>query len=472
MTDNETNSNVKVDGQVKVIVDREKLNAYIEVTPPLGDGKPCEYEDVINTLNENSVVYQLKKEKIKEALKKENWNKRIHISQGKPPVNGKDAIITYKFPLPWERIAKPKIDEKGKANYQDLDLIHNVKTGDLLAARTPPDEGNPGIDVYGNEIKPKPGKDKLLPRGKNTVCDKEELILYASAAGHVTMIDNKVVVKPIYEHDGDVDYSSGNIEFVGNVVIRGNVNSGFTVKAEGDIEIYGFVEGAQILAEGSIYIKGGITGGIRGYIKAGENIYARFAENSRLDAGRDIYIRDAIMQSSVKAGGSIKVVERRATIVGGNIQASQEIEAKFIGSQIGTQTIINVGIKPEYRQEYQELIKNRNEKKKVFDHLSHNLQIYQKRGISPENLTEKKRLTLIKMLDELKKSKQELTNMDKRIAILEEEFKNINNAKVKATEVVYPGVKIYIGQSIYLVNDEIKYSQFILENGDVVISPL
>ena len=43
-------------------------------------------------------------------------------------------------------------------------------------------------------------------------------------------------------------------------------------------------------------------------------------------------------------------------------------------------------------------------------------------------------------------------------------------ARVRALEVTYPGVRISIGSAIYIINDPIKFSQFVLEEGEVKLA--
>ncbi len=467
MTDNQ----YSIDGKANIIIDKDLLKAYLEIVPPSGGGNPCTMEMVKPALAEKNISFGINEDSIKEALEEKNWGFKILVAEGKPPVNGKDAKIIYKFPLPSERTG-PKIDEKGNVNYYDLGLIHNVKMGQLLVEKIPGDDGNPGTSVLGTEIPARKGKDIRLPRGNNTVADEDELNLFATIDGHVSIADSKVIVNPVLTIARDVDFSTGDIDFVGNVCINGNVNSGFKVNSGGDIEIRGFIDGAEVTAAGSILVKGGITGCMKTLIKAKDSIYAHFVENSRLDAGRDVAVREAIMQSYIKAGGNITVSGRKALIVGGIIQAGREVEARVMGSQLATQTIIEVGVSPYLREEYQVLNRVKGEKKKTMDIINHNLQVFQRSGISPENLSEKKKMELIKMLDNLKNLRQELEQITERIAVIENEFQKTQAAKVRVLEIVYPGVRISIGQSIYIVNDPIKYSEFILDQGEVRLTSL
>lgn len=464
-------ANNPTENLLKVTIDRDKMKAQLLVLPPGEGGQPATFEQAQKAVADAGVVFGIKEDKIREALLEANWGFETLIAEGEPVIHGDEAKITYHFQLPHQQ-GGPKVDEKGNVDYFDLGLINNVKAGQLLAERVPPTEGTAGHDVLGNEIQPRRGKDIRLLRGSNAVIDQEETAIYSVIDGHVSMSGSKIQVNPVFHVKGNVDYATGNIDFIGNVVIAGNIASGFKVKAGGDIEVSGFIEGAEVEAGGSVIVKGGIAGGTKGKVVAGDSVMARFAENSNIEAGGDILIKEAIMQSHLKAGGSVRVASNKAIIVGGLIQATHEVEARVLGSQLATQTIIEVGVNPAHRDEYHELIRVRTEKKKIMDNLNQNLQAFQRSGISMENLSDKKKADLIKMLDYFKSLHQELTQMEKRVVQLEAEFQRTQNAKVKALEVAYPGVRISIGQAIYIVNDLVKYCEFIMDRGEVRMGSL
>jgi uncharacterized protein (DUF342 family) len=466
-----SDSNLNIDGQVKISFSPGKMHAYLEVSAPIGSGAPCQREQVLKALQENDIVYGIDEKVIDQILEEQNWGKRTLVAKGLEPQDGVDGKLIFKFPLINERL-ELKEDEKGRIDYHERGLIHNVKMGELLVERIPPTEGIPGRDVTNREIPPKRGRDWRLPRGKNTVADEEERNLYANCDGHVTIVDGKVMVDSVLVISQDIDFATGNIDFLGNIIIHGNIAPGFKVHATGDIEIKGFVEGAQVIAEGSIEVKGGITSGAKGLVKAGQNVYARFIENSIVEAGGDVVVRDSIMQSQVRSGGSVVVSDRRAIIVGGVIQAFNLVQSKVLGSQLATQTVIEVGVNPHLRQEYQELMKTKAEKKKVYDSLNQNLQTFQRSAVPLDSLSDKRRLALIKMLDDFKSLRQEMSSYEERLAFLEAEFEKSHTAKVRVSEVVYPGVRITIGQAVYLVNDPIKYAEFIYQDGEVRLTSL
>ncbi|HWP98610.1 MAG TPA: FapA family protein [Syntrophomonadaceae bacterium] len=459
------------DGSAKVHLDHSKMTASLEVASPTGNGKACTLEQAFAALKDQQVVYGIKEEQVRDALLPQNWDGRVVVAQGQAPVDGQPARLEYRFPLPGQRLA-PRIDDKGNADYHNVGLINNISRGELLVLKTPAEPGVPGYNVLGEPIPARPGKDLVFPRGKNTVANQENTQLFAAVDGHVSLVGGKVLVNPVFQLEGDVDFSSGDINFIGNVVINGAITSGFKVQAAGDIEIRGFIENAEVTAEGSIQVHGGITGGIKCLVKAGENLQARFVENSRIEAGKDIFIREAIMQSQVRAGGNVKVMDKRAIIVGGVIQAGQEVESKVLGSQLATQTIVEVGVNPYYREEFHRLTKLYGEKKKALDNLSHNVTIIQKSGAAVDQMDERKRQLLLRILDDYKKVRQEVQEMEERMVFLEQEYEKTNNARISVWETVYPGVRLSIGQCVHVVNDPIKYSAFILDKGEIKATSL
>ena len=464
-------SNLNVDGQAKISFSPGKMHAFLEISAPVGSGAPCKREQILKALQDNDITYGIDDKVIDQVLQEQNWNKKMLVAKGLEPEDGVDGKLIYKFPLANERLV-PKEDEKGNIDYHERGLIFNAKMGEVLVERIPPTDGTPGRDVTNREIPSKRGRDWRLPRGKNTVVDQEERNLYANCDGHVTVVDGKVMVDSVLVISQDIDFGTGNIDFLGNIVIHGNVATGFRVHATGDIEIKGFIEGAEVIAEGSIAVKGGITAASKGLVKAGQNIYARFIENSLVEAVGDVMVRDSIMQSQVRSGGSVIVSDRRAIIVGGVIQAFNLVQSKVLGSQLATQTVIEVGVNPLLRQEYQNLMKIKAEKKKVYDNLNQNLQTFQRSAVPLDSLSDKRRFALIKMLDDFKSLRQEMSSYEERLAFLEGEFEKTHSAKVRVSEVVYPGVRITIGQSVYIVNDPIKYAEFIYEGGEVRLTSL
>lgn len=461
---------IKLDSMVEVYIDNDKLKAYVLLSRPSETGSRCSFEEVLDALREKKVVFGIDERRVREALQENNWERKIMVAEGIAPIDGRNAALEYVFQSKTGML--PKMDEAGKVDFHDLGIVNNVRKGDLLVSKIPCQTGLPGSDVYANTLAAKAPKDLNLPQGKNTVSDTEGIHLYAAVDGHMSIINNKIDINPVFHVIGDVDYSSGNIDFIGNVVIRGNVTTGFKVNAGGDIDIQGSVEGADVSAQGSINVKGGINGKMKGKVIAGVDIVARFIENASVQAGQNVLAKEAIIQSQVKAGHSVKVIDNKAIIVGGVIQAAEVVESKVLGSQLATQTIVEVGVNPYIKEEYYKLMKEQTSKEKEFQNISHNLQVYNKSGIAVENLSDKKKEVLIKLLDLYTVLRNDLQEIVNRLEHLGKEMKRYRNAEVKVLDVAYPGVRITIGDQIYVINDPVKYTRFLIEGGEIKTSAL
>ncbi len=458
--------NVKeADGTVEVHIDPDKLKAYMLIRRPSGNGRKCSRDEAMKALSDKRVVFGINEGQVQEALQENNWERKILVAEGTPPIDGIDAQLEFAFQS--QSSIQPKMDEAGKADFHNLGIVNNVRKGDLLVTKVPSRPGVPGADVHGNKVPPRVAKDKTLPRGKNTVADNDGIHLYAAVDGHMSFSGNKIDINPVFHVAGDVDYSSGNIEFIGSVIVKGNVTTGFKIQAGGDIDVQGSVQSADVIAQGSITVKGGINGKMKGRVAAGNNVIARFIENAVVEAGSNVLAKEAIIQSQIKAGNSVKVSDNKAIIVGGVIQAAEVVESKVLGSQLATQTVVEVGVNPYIREEYHNLVQKQTAKNKEFQNISHNLQVYNNSGIAVENLTEKKKQVLIKLLDVYTVLRNELQEIQGRLEFLEKEMKRFQTAEVRVMDVAYPGVRITIGEQVYVINDPMKYCRFVSDNGEI-----
>jgi hypothetical protein len=143
---------------------------------------------------------------------------------------------------------------------------------------------------------------------------------------------------------GNVDISTGDIDFVGNVIVHGDVTDGFEVKADGNVEVRGMVNCSRIQATGNVAILGGFLGKDKGEIVSDGSIGVKFVENGVIRAADAVVVEKAVMHSTLLAGKRIHVRGVKGLIVGGSATAGEEIEATTIGSALGTKTVLSVGV--------------------------------------------------------------------------------------------------------------------------------
>ena len=455
---------VKYPASLEVEISADNSEAYAVMIPPDG-GKPLNEDDVVKALNENGVVTGIDSDAIRDMVTKNIYGIPVQVAKSIPPQNGENGYIEYKVDIKKEK--GPTVNEDGTVNFYELGLIENVRKGQVLARIVPPTEGKDGQDVRGNVLKAKPGVPARLIKGKNTEVTEDKSTLVATVDGQVSLTNGKLNVYPVYEVRGNVDNSTGNIDFVGKVVVRGNVLTGFEIKAEGDIEVDGVVEGAKLESGGSILLKRGAQGSGRGVLICQGSLVSRFIENCTVEAGGDI-IADAVMHCSISSKSSIELKGRKGLLVGGNTAARNEIRAITIGSPMATTTIIEVGVDPDLRKNMDIVAKKLEKEKKSLEQVDLNIGLIAKiakKGYLPES----KKMLLKKCIDIKAQLEENIKQHETLMEDMKEQFNTISKGRVRVQNVVYPGTVITIGPSTYHVKDPVKFATFHRTGGDIKI---
>lgn len=455
-----------VNETVIVTVMADRLSVKGRFYPPTEGGSLLNRDDIISEMVRSGVKYGVAEATIAEFLNNRQYEETLVIAEATKQVEGSDAEITFFFNT--DLTQKPKVNEDGSVDFHHLDVISSVSAGDLLAELTPAVQGKPGIDVCGGLLRPVKVKQKILRVGKNIKLSEDGLKAYSEVNGHATVEGEQVFVSNMYEVPANVDTSTGDIEYEGNVLVHGNVLAGFTIKAKGDIVVEGVVEGANLRAGGHIILKRGIQGMDRGILKANGNVISRFIESATVEAGGYVSA-DAIMHSNVSAKGDITVDGKKGYITGGTIRSGSMVSAKTIGSSMGTATNIEVGIEPAILSEYHELGK---EQETLKDEQEKNMQILMalakriKLGekLAPDKLLQFKKANEAR--DTMTKREEEIVE---RMKVLKESIDNYEGGIVKVSSVAHPGVKLTISNAVYYVKTETSYCRFVKSQGDVKI---
>lgn len=457
---------IKVDSRCDIRISQDNMEAFLYITAPLG-GKDVQGDDIISVLKENQIAFGVKDDEIKNILINKPYEREILIAEGIRPIEGESAKLQYHFDTNTE--TKLLESEGGKIDFRELSLIKNVKAGQVLVTMIPATEGVTGKDVKGEDVKPKEGKKLQLPKGKNVNISDDGLQLLSAIDGEVKIIDNKVHVFSLYMVPANVDNSTGNIRFIGKVIVKGNVLTGFSIEADGDVEVFGVVEGAKIVSKGSIILHRGIQGMNKGELYCDGDLVAKFIENSVIEVKGNIH-SDAIMHSRVVCGRKLEAAGRKGLIVGGNFKVSDEIKAKVIGSPMATITELEVGVNPDMRKRY-ELLKQ--EHKSILENLekvSQASDLLTKISQKAELPADKKEI-LVKSMQAKAQFIEKLEVNNNDIKEMETYLEELSKGKIKASDVIYPGTRVTIGSSMMHVKDPLQYLTLYRSNAEVKIGP-
>lgn len=457
---------------LSVSISEDKTVAYLQFLKSDGEFK-CTQEDLERFIQSQQIKYGINRSTLQQIA--ENPEKyffaKTAIAFGESPVQGIDGRIEVVMKIVDDKSHSPLESENGNVDHKEINNLNNVLKGQLISKRVAPLPGKPGISVMNEVIQFKPGKDANFKAGKNIVINAEKTAMYAAIDGMITITDKgKINVFPIYEVNGDVDYSIGNIDFVGTVIIRGNVLTGFRIKAAGDIRVIGGVEGAELDAEGSIEISSGIIGYNKGHVKAGLNVKTSFIQDGYVIAGEEVIVSQSIMHSNIRAGKSVICLGSKGLIVGGNIQAGEKVIARTVGNSMSTITTIEVGVLPDLRNE---LVQLRNQLKLQTENMvktekALNLlnQLASTGQLSPDKVPMR-----IKLNVTLKSIINEQTEAKERILDIEKMLEDTNKARVDIVKTIYGGSKIVIGRYTRFIKDTSERVSFYYSEGDISMVP-
>ncbi|MDP8207000.1 MAG: FapA family protein [Candidatus Electryonea clarkiae] len=461
---------IAANGSVRctIALSSNAVDAHAVIIGP--EGEEFDPKLILDALKSEKVRVGINKNAIAQLASKNGIRgQAVLVAQGRDADPGANSEIKYLF----NTKPKPKpivVDEWGKVNFRETGILQVVNPGDVLAERTLPTKGKPGVTVIGIKISSQSGKNIPIKNGDNTsFTDSLETQLVSNTVGFAKLNSQKEIeVSETYVVENNVDLNTGNICFDGNVIVKGDVLNGFRIDATKDVEIKGVVEDAQIHCGGDLIIRGGFIGTEKGNIYVAGETHIRFMENQNLVSSGDVYIAEEIVHSKIKTGGSVFIKYGKGAIIGGEIIAEGCIEGKIIGNQHYARTELIAGHCPE------------------LDILEVNIRKAIKQSDSTKNLIQ---IAVSKMLENKYKSDnftseqenilQQLYdynyNYDKNIKELEDSLqgvidkyaKIIKHGYVIASQHVFPGVSIKIDTAIKLLDKDHDRKKFIYSNGKI-----
>lgn len=328
--------------------------------------------------------------------------------------------------------------------------IPTVEAGEAIGTYAAEVPSSPGMDVLGNPIPAPPKVGNPMTLGKNTQLSKDGKTVVATVAGKLQMTRQEVSIVEVVEIKSDVDYSTGNVESKTDILISGTIREGFKVRSAKSVSVRGAVEAAEVEAGTHVQVAGGIITQQKGRVVAQGEICAKFCEEAHLEAGGDIVLTRAAMNSVVKTGG--RLVVSRGQVIGGKVYARQGAEIKQLGNIANARTEITIGQleeekgtpeAPSIQQMRETAAKIRSRLGPVMDKLN---------SLSPEQQEQVKRL-----LSQAERLETAVAEHEKRAAE-GGQTKTAECATESATLVVtgrmYPGVAITIGDKITVIEKE------------------
>lgn len=415
----------------------------------------------------------------------------VLIAEGRRAEPGRDAAFEWAVEIGGDKKIGKILDD-GTIDYRERGLITVVQENDILGRLVPPEPGVVGKDVYGNELRPPNPVNIEVVTDSRIYAEPEDdgvIAFFAEVSGGIsTSTKEKVVnnrtsrrinigVNPTSSIEGDIDYSTGNIDFNGDVVIGGSVQSQFSVRATGSVTIGGYVEtGAYITAGTDIIIKRGVIGASTELV-AGGSVMTKYIQEASVRAGGDVKVGSYVFNASIRATGQVLIAGKgegkSRALVGGLIWAAKGIAAKSIGSPYNTSTKLVAGIDPDHVTRADQIRANMHvceEKQRgMLDRIGvANLDvalIKQKLSFVRSPKDKQKILMLVKRVAKVAELEQNL--QDEMEEIAESQRQLALRTRVSVQKELFAGVELRIGELTHIINDDEDSVSFgLIQNDD------
>ena len=404
---------------------------------------------------------------IKRIVNEKLYGDKYTIAVWTKPENGIDGTITYYYDK--QNIAAPVEDERGFVDYKNLGMVRTVYAGDVIADITMPTEGTAGMDVRGRVLRQKPGRKAQFSLGTNTALTPDGKQIVASVDGNINFKNGAFSIEQVVTVNGDLDASVGNISFVGDVIVKGEVFEGFKISSNSNIIVHGNVNGAVLEADGDVIIKKGC---INSTVIAHGSVTINFCEHSNIRCDGDLNSTNFII-CDVYCGGYLTTKGKGSGLMGGKYTCLNSVEISGAGTKNYTPTLLTVGdnalLSEEKEAVNRQLEKLASDLEKVILVIDFLNQKKKELHTLPEDKEE--------MLGNACRQKiiigVETKKLWKRIDEIDIALAQKQHLSVQCHGYLYPGVKIVINDAVYKVEKEHAHSKIVIgEDGEIRSVPM
>lgn len=442
----------------KVMVSEDRMSAELFLCPPPGKEK-YDVDMVRRILASRQITTGISEETITEMLEQKEYYTKVVVASGTPAQDGRDGSFEYFFDTETEK--KPKILPDGSVDYRTMAHIPTVSAGSVIARYTPAGEGKDGVDLYGNVLAARKGKELPELKGRGFSVSEDRRTYTAEVSGKIVMENRRITIQNFLEVKDDVDVLTGDICFDGDILVHGNVNGGRRVQAGGNLTVEGHVESCELSAGGDIVLTHGMQGGGRGIVSCKGSVSGKFFEQTEITAGKNVSA-NSILNCSVKAGGDIEVSGRQGAIIGGSVFAGHSIQASTVGNISEVQTELTAGDSGELERQLKQLEQEYEKLQEQMD----------KTGFVLRRIMERKEAekgpepSLEIRMQVIQITRLKIT-LDSKINTNSQERKNIlekltmaEDARITIRQSAYPGTRICMNGAYYQVKEVISSLTF------------
>lgn len=277
------------------------------------------------------------------------------IARGRAPEHGVDGHILFEPGLdPNEHVESdahqggqpaPRHPEPNPSPGEAVDFYNQsaftvVSPGQPIGRIVEPTPGADGFDVTGKPIAAKAGR-QLDVAIEDSILGERDGRLISQASGIIEYAGSRLRVLSELNIAGNIDFSTGNVSFPGDVNVAKGVKDCFSVHVGGSLVVRELVEAANICVAVDTALQRGMAARAKGSLKTGRDLTVNYLDNAEIVVGRDLHVIKEISACNVQVGR--RIIGPTAAIVGGQVVAGHRCELGQIGSESGTRTWLTLG---------------------------------------------------------------------------------------------------------------------------------
>ena len=206
-------------------------------------------EEVVELISQAGIIFGLKQENIEKLIETYDSGE-VLIADGIESINPVDDYVEVFY-----QDIKNTTSQEWKKDFKAIGYQECVESGELLVKRIQGINGQVGKNVRGEDIPVRQREVIELKAGEgcNLVGEDE---IYSTTEGKVLNVKNTYIISPVHEIKGNIDISTGNVIFEGEVFVSGDVEEGMKVSGGSGLMIRGNVSGATAESLGTTVING------------------------------------------------------------------------------------------------------------------------------------------------------------------------------------------------------------------------
>lgn len=354
----------------------------------------------------------------------------------------------------------PEYDPKGAATPGDaarpggVDFYSGrayakVKAGTIVGRLVPPTRGTPGRDVRGRTLDGLPGDPAPIEFDKTLYCDSGNSLV-ARVDGILAFDRNRVCVSQVLEVSGNVDFSSGHIDFAGDVSVAHGVKSGFKIKSGGTLRVEGLVEVADITCAKHLELRLGMAGNGSGTLSVGGDAHVGYLNCVSGTIQGSLSVQRELVDCTLVVGNDLLCPN--GTVFGGELNVTGSLIVKVLGCEAFTPTSLTLGDVPLLKLSRHEIVKAIEQidlKSRKLDEQERCIRLNPRP--SP---AERERLT--EFAFERSELKQEHNARSEHLRQIDETFNTARRLDIQINKAVYPNVSLRIGEYVVQFKELVK----------------